>query len=453
VRPRQAVSDDFAAQYAMSPQELFETKSAKELRILGERAFHGSGTSQDVRAATVMWTVAIKKGDLESYYNMAHCMNKGLGICKEVYGGPAPKEAEKVYESIVRMADHGYSMFGLANILFDRHKDSKDPVGRAKLRTALDYYVRAAGKGVAPAAYNVYNMYAYGHGVDADDTEALKWLRLAAKRGDPIAQVHLARRLQRGEGVSADPKRSFHLLEKAARSGRPVALHNVGMCYLEGEGAEKNETVARGYLEEAARHDFVPSLLSLSYMLEVGLGGAPDMDRALALLERASALGYGGELEDRIKQVKDRIAEVENGTMVPKDMAPPSTAESKLNSEAVDATAPEPSERDGTGTGVEQTYVWNSRPMGSPGAGQTLQIELEMTGDTSEAAASIIHEAQALPPRTPPAEIFLFVAKRAEETGVKLQNAALLEEAVENYAAMGHLFSEEQRSQLSALRA
>lgn len=263
-----------------------------------------------------MWTLATKKGDLESYYNLAHCINKGLGICKEVYGGPAPKVAEKVYETIVRKADHGYSMFGLANILYDRHKGAKDSASRVQLKRALDLYIRAADKGVAPAAYNVHNIYAYGQGVEPNDDEALRWLRLAAKRGDPVAQVHLARRLQRGEGVPEDPERSFHLLEKAARSGRPVALHNVGVCYLQGEGVGKNEGVARGYLEEAARLDFVPSLLSLSYVLEAGLGGPADLPRALQLLERAASLGYEGELEDRIKQVRARMAEVEAGATV-----------------------------------------------------------------------------------------------------------------------------------------
>lgn len=101
----------------------------------------------------------------------------------------------------------------------------------------------------------------------------------------------------------------------------------------------------------------------------------------------------------------------------------------------------------------EHTYVWNSRPLGAPGGSQTLQIELEMDGENQAAAAAIVQEAQSLPARTPPAEVFLLVAKRAEEKGVKLKNAALLQEAVENYAALGHMFSKEQREQLAALRA
>ena len=48
-----------------------------------------------------------------------------------------------------------------------------------------------AEQGDANAQYNLGNMYIYGNGVPENDTEAVKWYRLAAEQGQANAQYNL----------------------------------------------------------------------------------------------------------------------------------------------------------------------------------------------------------------------------------------------------------------------
>ena len=56
-----------------------------------------------------------------------------------------------------------------------------------------------AGNAFAQASLGV--MYHYGEGVPENDTEAVKWFRLAAEQGEAAAQFNLGSSYANGEGV------------------------------------------------------------------------------------------------------------------------------------------------------------------------------------------------------------------------------------------------------------
>ena len=80
--------------------------------------------------------------------------------------------------------------------------------------------VERAEGGDAIAQFNLGLMYDNGEGVPEDDTQAVKWYRLAADQGNAFAQFFLGLMYTKGEGVPEDDVESY------ARFNVAVALGN-----------------------------------------------------------------------------------------------------------------------------------------------------------------------------------------------------------------------------------
>jgi TPR repeat protein len=61
-------------------------------------------------------------------------------------------------------------------------------------------------------------MYALGVGVERNQKEAVKWLKLAADQGDETSQFNLARRYLKGSGVSIDKVEAYVWYWKASKN-------------------------------------------------------------------------------------------------------------------------------------------------------------------------------------------------------------------------------------------
>ena len=76
--------------------------------------------------------------------------------------------------------------------------------GRGDYATKLQKLRPLAEQGDANAQYDLGVMYRTGEGVLQDDTEAVRWYRLAAEQGDAGAQNNLALMYFNGRGVPKD---------------------------------------------------------------------------------------------------------------------------------------------------------------------------------------------------------------------------------------------------------
>src|SRR5436305_327733 len=90
---------------------------------------------------------------------------------------------------------------------------------RGDYATALRELKPLAEKGMAPAQFNLGDMYLFGKGVPQDDKEALRWYRLAAEQGHPRAQFNLGSRYATGDGVRQDYVKAYMWLSLAASQG------------------------------------------------------------------------------------------------------------------------------------------------------------------------------------------------------------------------------------------
>ncbi len=83
-----------------------------------------------------------------------------------------------------------------------------------------------ADAGDSEAQYEMGWRQAIGMGLDLDDAEALRWLRLAAEQGHQLAQNNLGARYATGDGVEKDLVEAYVWFAQAADQGDRKAGKN-----------------------------------------------------------------------------------------------------------------------------------------------------------------------------------------------------------------------------------
>ena len=83
-------------------------------------------------------------------------------------------------------------------------------------------------------------------------TEAIRFLTLGAKQGEPLAQHDLALMYENGEGVEQDYQKSFQWHQSAAEQGYPPAQCSLANLLEQGEGVEQDYEEALNWYQRAA---------------------------------------------------------------------------------------------------------------------------------------------------------------------------------------------------------
>ena len=164
-----------------------------------------------------------------------------------------------------------------------------------------------AEQGDAAAQSDLGLMYATGEGVPEDDTEAVRWYRLAAAQGNAFAQSTLGVMYSTGEGVPEDDAEAARWYRLAAAQGDASAQFNLGNMYRTGEGVPEDDAEAvRWYRLAAAQGDaFAQSNLGVMY--DTGEGVPENTERAYVWFSVAAA-GQSGEDRDRAVANRDRAS-------------------------------------------------------------------------------------------------------------------------------------------------
>ena len=92
-----------------------------------------------------------------------------------------------------------------------------------KYEDAFLTFSHLAEQGDAGAQYRLGVMYAGGEGVPQDDSEALRWYRMAAEQGNAVAQWELCSMYSTGEGVPKDDVEAARWFGLAMRHGDGAA--------------------------------------------------------------------------------------------------------------------------------------------------------------------------------------------------------------------------------------
>ena len=180
----------------------------------------------------------------------------------------------------------------------------------------FDETLEKAQRGDAEAQYNLGEIYDKGKGVPEDDTEALKWYRLAAEQGDAGAQYKLGVMYESGRGVHKGWAGSYYPLKwyrLAAEGGYADAQYKLGYMYATGEGVPENDTEAVKWYRLAADQGGAGAQFRLGYMYAAGEGVPKNDIKAYVWYSLAKAQSYRGavELIEMLKEdmSREQIAE------------------------------------------------------------------------------------------------------------------------------------------------
>ena len=109
-----------------------------------------------------------------------------------------------------------------------------------------------AQTGDASAQFNLGLKYDYGQGVPEDDTEAVRWYRLAAEQGLAEAQFNLGLKYATGKGVPEDDTEAVRWYRLAAEQGVAIAQNNLARKYAAGKGVPEDDVEAYAWFSIAA---------------------------------------------------------------------------------------------------------------------------------------------------------------------------------------------------------
>ena len=136
-----------------------------------------------------------------------------------------------------------------------------------------------AEQGDAAAQSLLGYIYDTGEGVPENDTEAVRWFRMAAEQGLVDAQLNLGHMYDFGEGIPENDAEAVRWYRMAAEQGHAEAQFNLGNMYSTGEGIPENDAEAVRWFRMAAEQGFADAQLNLGYMYDTGEGIPKTMPR------------------------------------------------------------------------------------------------------------------------------------------------------------------------------
>ncbi len=130
----------------------------------------------------------------------------------------------------------------------------------------------AAARGETVAQYVVASRFAEGKGVPQNWEEAGRWYARAAAQGHAPAQYRLAVLFERGQGVEKDPARARVWYTRAADQGNVKAMHNLAVAMSGPDATPDDHAIAAEWFAKAAEHGLADSQFNLAIFYENGLG-------------------------------------------------------------------------------------------------------------------------------------------------------------------------------------
>jgi TPR repeat protein len=134
--------------------------------------------------------------------------------------------------------------------------------------------------------------------------EAMRWYRIAAEKGNALAQIRVGGLYADGHGVPQNYGEALRWFRLAAAQGNSVAQRNVGISYLQGRGVAQDYAQALSWLRKAADQGDVDAQRAVGFVYFNGLGTAPDRAQAVSWWRKAAANG-----DDQSKEALKQLGE------------------------------------------------------------------------------------------------------------------------------------------------
>jgi len=130
-------------------------------------------------------------------------------------------------------------------------------------RMTVDNVRVAAERGDRDAQTALGGLYLFGNkGVERNDAEAVRWLRMAAEQGQALAQFDMGELHRTGRGVAKDEVAAVNWFRRSAMQGNAFGQSNYGSAQCLGFGGLKPDKVSCAmWLNLSAAQGFQPEKL------------------------------------------------------------------------------------------------------------------------------------------------------------------------------------------------
>ena len=224
-------------------KKLAENGNGRAMYFLGEFYFQPYGkTKKDYKKAKE-WRIKGKEaGDVLAALNVAYYLPKDSDEANRIFFG--------LYEDVLKLAEDG------------------------------DIF----------AQNELADMYLYGHGIEEDEEEGVKWLKKSAESGYWRSMDELANCYFNGIGVSQDKLKAIDLYKRVYELGSGEAANKIGLIYVYDENQNNSEEAVKWYRKGFEKgHDW--SGYNLAYCYSNGIGVSQDELKALELYKKVYELG------------------------------------------------------------------------------------------------------------------------------------------------------------------
>ena len=268
-----------ATQIQFAPACVF---MAQELLEESERIRNTSQKSKRQKRAYNSAKRAAAQMNPDGMQLLGELLIKGTGIRANVQKGV------DMLEAAIRQ-EHPGAMDSLAGFLEEGTHVHRD------VARAVRLLMRAASFGYTPAMYRLANTFLEGVLVPKSSTEAFKWFQRCAESDEsddalPLYFRELASCLQAGRGCDADLARAQQLLLQAAKRGDAVSMVELAKTYLSNKEEYKQDAPAAvALLKEASQAGSTDADLVLGNLYYHGLQVEQDLQRALNYYTRVPA--------------------------------------------------------------------------------------------------------------------------------------------------------------------
>lgn len=253
--------------------------SATELEALGSAYFNGqsdNGIEKNIMNAIEIWKEASNKGNINSKYSLASCINYGIGCERN------PKQCFKMMLELADTHQHAPANYAVGMMY------SKGLGTNVDIQKAFTYIKAAAASGTIPEAVcDLANFYAYGLVVQKNESKAFMLYEAAAEAGVSEAQCMLAQMYYLGKnGQEVDYSKAFSLFAQASNAGHFASMFKLGDHYVNGLGVPVDFVKAKYWYEKAGNEgNIIPAKVNLASMYWRGIGVEKDLRKACEILE------------------------------------------------------------------------------------------------------------------------------------------------------------------------
>lgn len=222
--------------------------------LIAEIMSQGLGVKRDTKNAAFWYGKAAEGGDPTAMFKYALILMEGRDV---------KQDKAKADEYMRKAADAGQpsAQFNWAQILI------ADNPGKKGLELALPYYEKSAEQGIADAQYAVAQLYVSLPDLPQEKKNlARAWLIRAAHAGFDTAELDIGVWLINGVGGKSDYKTGFEWLRIAANRGNVVAQNKLAHLYINAIGTGPDPVEAAKWYVLSRRAGLVDPALEDFYL-------------------------------------------------------------------------------------------------------------------------------------------------------------------------------------------